>query len=418
MGESRREGVVRVTSSPPLEELLQTEVSAYYGRGMPTHDVLVFAHSLSSKLATRSRHVCLFAGAGASKACGLPDVATLEQLVVDGLQGDEGEVLAQQLKHRDLEQVLSRLRRIAALVEGDDQVEGLSGEAAAGLDSRICRLIVENLSLESANLEPMLRLAGWAARTDYAYPLELFTVNYDLLIEAALERLAVPYFDGFVGGMKGRFRTDLVEAGPDDPDVWLPRFVTRLWKLHGSVNWAWDAEGRGEVVRLGSPVDGGSPVAIYPSDAKYEESRRVPFVVLQDRLRRALHQPETLMIVSGYAWADEHLNEVMFDAATRRPRSEIIALCYSDIPDVLVERADSTPNIQVVTGTEAVIGGVRGAWRPPEDEEDVPAQLWNDGKMALRDFEHLASFLARSSRHEESVAGPDELLARVTKTDA
>jgi hypothetical protein len=52
-----------------------------------------------------------------------------------------------------------------------------------------------------------------------------------------------------------------------------------------------------------------------PSDAKYEESRRVPFVVLHDRLRRALQQPETLVIIAGYLFSDDDLNELIFDAA-------------------------------------------------------------------------------------------------------
>ena len=83
------------------------------------------------------------------------------------------------------------------------------------------------------------------------------------------------------------------------------RFV-RLWKLHGSVNWVRSDDD--QIVRIGQPAKD-LPAAIYPSDAKYEESRRVPFLVLQDRLRRALHQPETIVLVSGFSFADDHLNE-------------------------------------------------------------------------------------------------------------
>jgi hypothetical protein len=44
--------------------------------------------------------------------------------------------------------------------------------------------------------------AAWAARTNYLTPLEVFTVNYDLLIEEAFEEFLVPYFDGFVGTLR------------------------------------------------------------------------------------------------------------------------------------------------------------------------------------------------------------------------
>lgn len=41
---------------------------------MADHDPQEFVTSLAAKLATRSRHVCVFLGAGTSKSCGLPDL--------------------------------------------------------------------------------------------------------------------------------------------------------------------------------------------------------------------------------------------------------------------------------------------------------------------------------------------------------
>jgi len=232
----------------------------------------------------------------------------------------------------------------------------------------------------------------------------------DALLETAFERLGVAYFDGFVGSLRARFRTDLVEAAPADSSVWLPSFVARLWKLHGSVNWVRDpvADGSG-IVRTAAAVDG-SPAAIYPSDTKYVDSRRVPFVVLHDRLRRALTEPETLVLIAGYSWGDQDLNEIFFEAATRRQRSEYIAFCYSAIPEVLAEHATSTPNLQAVAASEAVLGGLRGSWATPDP---VPAgDIWNDGKLALHDYRNLATFLARSSPpHGELEARLAEALA-------
>lgn len=362
---------------------------------MSAHQVVPFANGLSAKLAARSRHVCAFLGAGASRACGLPDVSGLERQILDGLHGDQRAAFEGQLSGRNLEQALSRLRRIEALLDqGTDQVDGLTAQQAAALDREVCRLIVAALDVVSADLAPVLGFAAWAARADYHLPVELFTVNYDLLLETAVESLGVPYFDGFVGALRARFRTELVEAAPGDAADWLPSFLVRIWKLHGSVHWAWESSPRTEVVRLGTSVTDGEPAAIYPSDAKYDESRRVPFVVLQDRLRRALHHPETLMLISGYSFGDAHLNEMLFDGARRRPRSELIAFCYGSIPDALAERAVVTPNLQAVAPGEAILGGVRDNWESPDD---APPDLWVDDEFALGDFAKLASFLARSS---------------------
>ena len=367
---------------------------------MPTHDPVGFVNSLSSKLASRARHVCVFLGAGASKACGLPDVSELQKLVTERLEPESEEQLSRQLQGRNLEQALSRIRRFAALLEGDSHLEGLTRNTAVSLDQKICQAIVAELSVEQADLRPVLQFASWAARADYHWPLEVFTVNYDLLVETSFEERRLPYFDGFVGNLQGRFYTDLVEGTPQESGRWiLPSFV-RLWKLHGSVNWAWDKATGTEIVQTGSPVSS-SAAAIYPSDAKYDESRRMPFLVLQDRFRRALAQPETLTLVSGYSFGDAHLNEMLFDAAKRRPRSETVVFCYSEIPSALLEQAAMTPNLQAVTRDKAIFGGRLGSWEPPPEDSTI-VDFWKDGKFTLGDFNYLSAHLALGSSTSQS----------------
>ena len=361
---------------------------------MTDHNPLHFVSSLGTKLATRSRHVCLFLGAGVGKSCGLPDVAGLQRHVLDSLEGENHTALKYQLTKLNLEEVLSRIRRISTLISGEETVDGMTAKKAEELDKAICQQIISSLSISAKDSDPVICLAAWAARANYLLPLELFTVNYDLLLETALEEMRVPYFDGFIGALHAKFQTELVEALPGSDAETMPPFLVRLWKLHGSLNWAWNADK--QIVRLGRAVPEGLAAAIYPSDTKYEESRRVPFVVLQDCFRRALHQPETLMLIAGYSFGDDHLNEQIFDAATRRERSEFIVFSYSDIPDALAEHAAITPNLQVVSGREAIIGGIRGNWVEPNESSP---NIWADGKFSLSDFKCLAIHLARSTSH-------------------
>jgi NAD-dependent SIR2 family protein deacetylase len=77
---------------------------------MPDHDPIRFAADLSTKLAARSRHICAFLGAGVGSACGLPDVARLQQLVLGGLKPESAKKFEIQLKNRNIEQALSRVR--------------------------------------------------------------------------------------------------------------------------------------------------------------------------------------------------------------------------------------------------------------------------------------------------------------------
>jgi hypothetical protein len=322
-------------------------------------------------------------------------MAQLQEQVVSALGVGDREAFERQLEERNLEEALTRIRRIAALVTDDETFDDLTETQAKDLDAAVCKAIVKTLDIQKADLAPVYHFAAWAKRADYHLPIELFTVNYDLLLETALESFRVPYFDGFVGTLRAEFHTELVEGKPGSDREWIPAFFVRLWKFHGSVNWHRQKDR--QIVRLGQPVPEGDAAAIYPSDTKYEESRRVPFVVLQDRLRRALYEPETLILIAGYSFSDKHLNELLFDAASRRERSEFMVFCYSDIPEALAKHASTTPNLQVASGREAILGGVRGEWEAPKDP---PPGLWIDDQFGLRDFRNLAAHLARSATRE------------------
>ena len=108
------------------------------------------------------------------------------------------------------------------------------------------------------------------------------------------------------------------------------------------------------------------------------------------------------MLISGYSFGDNHLNEMIFDAARRRPRSEYTVFCYERIPESLADVASMTPNLQVVGRKEAILSGIQAGWKIPKDDE-TPKGVWSyesggaDGGFALVDFAALAAYLARSA---------------------
>ena len=61
-----------------------------------------------------------------------------------------------------------------------------------------------------------------------------------------------------------------------------------------------------------------------------------------------------------------------------------------------------TPNLQVVSGHEAIIGGVRADWEEPDN---APMDIWENGQFALRDFCNLTKYLARSTTREQDSDG-------------
>ena len=119
---------------------------------MSVHDPLMFATGLSAKLASRSRHVCAFLGAGMARACGLPDVADLQTRVLAELNDEDRTAFARELKGRNIEQALTRLRRIAALLTGKQTLDGLTAKRAKELDAAVCKAIIKKLDIACANL--------------------------------------------------------------------------------------------------------------------------------------------------------------------------------------------------------------------------------------------------------------------------
>lgn len=201
------------------------------------HDPERITRELAGKLAARARHVCVLLGAGASVSAGLPTLEQLEAIVSNELDEPLKTAFGDLLVGRNLEEGLSRLRRIQGLLGPGETLGDMTADQAADLDQNICRVVTVAVDEVGKDISAFVSLASWASRMETHQPIELFTVNYDLLIEAGLEELGVPYFDGFVGGVRGRFAPDLIEPLGGRAETQLPPGFVRLWKLHGSTNW-------------------------------------------------------------------------------------------------------------------------------------------------------------------------------------
>jgi hypothetical protein len=367
------------------------------------HDPAECVGVLLEKLGQPRRHLSMLLGAGASMAAGLPDLAALGIAVRDRLKGSERAHYDRLIEGRNLETVLSHLRLARSLlVSAGGRFDGLTAETAGILDRRITSAIAAIVARgEDAPTGAHEHLAAWLGRSTRASAIEVFTTNYDLLLERAFELRGVPYFDGFVGVFRGEFRPDLIEPDEATESARPPVGWVRLWKLHGSVSWVIDDASGRRIVRLGRypVVSPDAMLAIYPSAEKYEESRRMPFLALTDRFRRALATPESTTVTVGYSFGDQHLNELIFTAAARYQRSEIIALFRDAIPPVVVEQATRFANLSAYGATEAVLGGEHGGYRA------TPAGPGWDGQRALvGDFARLTGLLTKAEQAPASEA--------------
>jgi hypothetical protein len=276
-------------------------------------------------------------------------------------------------------------------------------------------------------LDPFITLASWLSSVDRSTPSELFTTNYDVLIERALERLEIPYFDGFVGSVEPFFLPACVEAeiGRKDESIYPPRSWVRLWKLHGSINWKLIAgPHRGDrIIRAArSHPEPQDELMIFPSRTKYSDSRKLPFVAYQDRLSRVLGSGEVLLVVLGFSFGDDHLNDIIFRALRHNNRLAVTALRYAPMEnadDILLAKAAELRNLTVYGPDGAIVGGVRGSWGKPSKEapkDRSPWDFWDSdkNKFTLGDFQSFAQYL-RSFVGVRS-ALPETVVVQTAKT--
>lgn len=308
------------------------------------------------------------------------------QKLLKAVNEDEGD-------SKNIEFLLSRIRLLRS-VAGKGDVRGMSATELTGLDERICGVISDQVDRSLPRDDTAYHdLAVWSRSISRSQPVHLFTTNYDLLLEQAFEESSAPYFDGFIGTRKAFFDLGAVE----DEGLLPPRWA-RLWKIHGSLNWRLDDNGA--VVR--SNEKGGGSYLIYPSHLKYDQSRKMPYLAMLDRLKAFLLKPSALLFICGYSFADEHINDVICRSLETNSTAHVFAFMHGELGDVKYETgrkcALSTPNLSMLGFDQAIIGRTAGAWRPDPIEDMALQQnvFVGDGETAsvrLGDFAALGSLL-------------------------
>jgi hypothetical protein len=185
----------------------------------------------------------------------------------------------------------------------------------------------------------------------------VFTTNYDLFNETAMDRRSIPYCNGFQGVVERRFnpavfRYALAEQLDISSRKWsaVDSFVY-LCKLHGSVNWIEDGDTLFPVRELqNTPTDGTKRVLVYPTPAKQSASFAFPYADLFREFQNRIVRDQSVLVVIGYSFGDEHINNIIFQALTI-PNFRLIAFLPPDaggIPAQLRELLD--PRIWMIGG--------------------------------------------------------------------
>lgn len=401
---------------------------------MPVHDPRQVIELLRDHLATHNKPICFLFGAGTSASVNVAApgatpafmslVPAMDELTrkcggaVASLGKTFSDAWACLVKEcsvagvdPNIENILSRIRTKMTAMGASDTLLGLDPSGMAEADREIRKAIVRYAAPQQATIPPDLphdAFARWVRHATRKQAIEVFTTNYDILLERSLESARVPVFDGFVGAWQPYFHAEALESEETLPG---PQSV-RLWKIHGSINWTErEVAMARRVVRISGEPDSDGAM-IFPSQRKYDESRKQPYQALMDRLSAVLARDGALLVACGYSFGDEHINARMLSVLERRPLSHVVALRYSDLPAdaPIVTLASSYSNLMILGPNAGVLGGRWGEWRLTESLDDRSRDFFSPafmldtasssgapavtGKLLLGDFNCFCSFLS------------------------
>ncbi|MEW6605893.1 MAG: SIR2 family protein [bacterium] len=158
---------------------------------------------------------------------------------------------------------------------------------------------------------------------------KIFTTNNDLLIEQAMDELGIMYLDGFVGTIRRAFRPECYNYDFYFPSTSTEGKVHRIdqvihfYKIHGSINWVTSFDSPENIygietkdIKTIEKEEKYREVMIYPTPLKHEFTLDFPYSDLFRRFADAITQPQSVLVIIGYSFADEHVNRIIYQALT------------------------------------------------------------------------------------------------------
>ena len=285
-----------------------------------------------------------------------------------------------------VEYILSNITQKHSII-GKEKLCGLDKAGWKALKEEIEDAIKEIVSVHKEKDEFVENFihgdfANWIKNTGRKEAIEIFTTNYDYLLEIGLEHFNIPYYDGFIGSYYPFFFPASVE------DLQFLPTITKLWKLHGSLGWKYDKKSK----KITRTLPDDSNIMVYPSFLKYDNSKKQPYVSFMDRLASFVKKDDGVLFICGYSFGDYHINDVLINALEKSDTSHIVVFyydkyekesesfyCLNENPEIK-RIALSNKKISIYGMNSAIIGGKYGRWRLKdliqEDEDAVLLDLY------------------------------------------
>lgn len=178
------------------------------------------------------------------------------------------------------------------------------------------------------------------SRESHLNKVNIFTLNYDLLIEKSAEELGIIVNNGFFGFTVRKFDPSYYNI-----DYHIKGFnkikpfnkSINLYKLHGSINWKEDpsAVPYGIVEQQPTFKDGKLEIEdyenkiIYPVQTKIKQSLDLPYSEIFRAFVNQLNSKNSTLIIIGYSFYDDHVNDIIANSLSN-PDFNLVVFSYEN----------------------------------------------------------------------------------------
>lgn len=186
-------------------------------------------------------------------------------------------------------------------------------------------------------------------------PPNIFTTNYDLFNEVALEYLGIHYTNGFRGSVKRIFdptvfNLRLVDDQKRYKEKWsIIRNYFKLYKVHGSIDWEFIGS---EIVQKDPNSIDAENAVIYPTISKHFETQQTPYSELFRALSISLQKPDSTLLVLGYGFPDEHINQLITQSLSNKDFTLVVfGNKKEEKAEAFLNKYQNNDNLHFIGGT-------------------------------------------------------------------
>lgn len=292
-------------------------------------------------------NVSVLAGAGTSWHLGAPVIRKIPKDL-------------EKVCKRDIETYLGSIKEpsfedLMNCLQADRFIKGKKGESVSAIDNSIkimqewlfqnCN--TDNSILQIINDDRLIKnryhfhetfIKRLLQRPNNLKRANLFTTNYDMAFDYALDNLGIHYINGFMGVHNRCFRPEVY-----DYDLYYPgqsvtgkvhraEKVLKYYKLHGSLSWlatipsVSNTYGIKEIpLNNEFKVGDDNELMVYPCVSKKSYTLDLPYSELFRQFSQTINQPQSVLFCIGYSFYDEHINDIINQALSIPSFTLIIA---------------------------------------------------------------------------------------------